>query len=69
MILKGKTHKGRSRVKELGKFWDTVTTAERVMFSVEVGPWLLVRPRFVPGPRHDRWVHPKHDRDFEVCEE
>ena len=65
MILKGKTQKGKNRVRELGNQWALVRTTDRVQFSSEPGPWWLVKP--INGFEKDsRWIRNTHDKDFEV---
>ena len=65
MILKGKTQKGKNRVRELGSQWTLMRSADRVMFSQEPGPWWLVKP--INGFETDsRWIRNTKDKDFEV---
>ena len=63
--LKGKTLKGKNRIRELGADWFIVRETEKVLFSQFVGPWWLVQP--VDGSTvQARWVHAVNDVDFEV---
>lgn len=68
--LKGKSLKGKNRVKEHGEIWELISRRDRVLFSSEAGPWLLVTPISVEPilepKRADRWVKEKDDPDFEV---
>ena len=65
MILKGKTQKGKNRVRELGSQWTLVRSTDSVAFSQESGPWWLVKP--VNGfERDSRWIRNTKDKDFEV---
>lgn len=62
--LKGKTQKGKNRVRELGNEWELVERRDSVLFSQEKGPWLLVVP--VSNPEKPRWIHENNDVDFEI---
>lgn len=64
MILKGKTLKGKNRIRELGSEWELVTTANNVLFESRPGPWLCVCPK--GNPSQGRWVHATHDDNFEI---
>lgn len=66
MILKGKTLKGKNRIRELGAEWDIVTTANTVLFDARPGPWLAIAPR--SNPDAWRWIHAHHDDNFEIVE-
>ena len=69
MILKGKTQKGKTRVREHGEIWGIISEKDRVNFSSEDGPWLLICPvpeMSIREPRNLRWVHKWHDDDFKV---
>lgn len=65
MLLKGKTQKGKNRIRELGSRWTLLRTEPSVLFSSEPGPWWLVAPAGGPEEK-SRWVHPERDRDFQV---
>jgi hypothetical protein len=66
MKLKGKTLKGKNRIRELGEDWDLVTTANSVLFDARPGPWLAVAPR--SKPNEWRWIHSRHDDNFEIVD-
>jgi len=63
--LKGKTQKGKNRVREHGTQWVICRMQDRVAFSNKLGPWWLIKP--VNGFEKDsRWICNTHDDDFEV---
>lgn len=66
MILKGKTQKGKNRVRELGESWIVIAEQDQVQFSRERGPWFLIRPILSNLGDKDRWIHSKYDVDFEI---
>lgn len=65
--LTGKSLKGKNRVRENGETWELVEKRQKVLFSTEDGPWLLLSS--IANPSHSRWVHEHHDTDFVVLEE
>ena len=65
MVLKGKTMKGKNRIRELGADWTLLREEPSVLFSSEPGPWWLVEPVKGPSDR-SRWIHASRDPDFEV---
>ena len=66
MILKGKTQKGKNRIRENGAEWVLLREADSVLFNHEVGPWFFIRPINRFDSDKDRWIHSKHDIDFEI---
>ena len=64
MILRGKTQKGKNRVRELGEHWLVCAQRDSVLFDSRPGPWLLVMP--AGNPEKSRWIHATHDNDFEI---
>jgi hypothetical protein len=64
MILKGKTLKGKNRIREHGSEWDTLTSSPSVLFDARPGPWLFVAP--IGKPFDARWIHALHDDNFEI---
>lgn len=65
LILKGKSLKGKNRVRELGPIWKIVEIRDNVAFSTEHGPWALIVP--ANGDKEkSRWVNMKNDKDFEI---
>jgi len=65
MILKGKTQKGKNRIRELGEEWILIREADSVLFNHERGPWFFIRPAS-GKPDKERWIHSKHDVNFEI---
>ena len=66
--LKGKSQKGKNRVREQGELWSVFAETDRVLFSAgKVGPWLFIAPA---GKNQDdkssRWIHATNDLDFDV---
>jgi hypothetical protein len=67
VILKGKTQKGKNRIRELGSEWILLREMDRVLFNPEVGPWFFVRPANRKDGEKDRWIHASRDVDFEIA--
>ncbi|CAB4196642.1 hypothetical protein UFOVP1290_162 [uncultured Caudovirales phage] len=63
MKLRGRTNKGKNRIRELGEDWILVKESETVSFSSERG-WLMIQP--ISNPDKGRWILSKNDPDFEV---
>ncbi len=66
--LKGKTQKGKNRVREHGEMWVVFAECETVLFAPsKKGPWLFLSPL---GKNQDdkasRWVKSTDDVDFDV---
>jgi len=66
--LKGKTQKGKNRVRENGETWTVFAETDRVLFAPNnVGPWLFISP---DGKNQDdktsRWINGLNDVDFEI---
>lgn len=59
-----KTAKGKQRIKAHGDTGEVLRITDKVAFSTERGPWLLV----AAGDPTSRWVHKSRDKDFEVVE-
>ena len=66
MILKGKSLKGKNRIREHGEFWFIEFEADTVLFDPRPGPWALVIPGSWANREHSRWIHLKADKDFIV---
>lgn len=66
--LKGKTQKGKNRVREQGSTWMVLFIRDSVLFSSLPGPWLMVAS-LSSSKAHIRWVHIKNDVDFEIEED
>lgn len=63
--LRSRSHKGKSRIQEHGKFWKVIRTQSTVGFSSERGGWLLVTP-LESNNGYTRWVNIITDKDFVV---
>jgi hypothetical protein len=66
ITLKGKSLKGKNRVREQGDQW-IVNKADRPL--VNNSTLLLIRPIVDKDNDHDprlRWVFPANDKDFEI---
>ena len=63
VTLKGKTAKGKQRIKRDGDTWTIEKRSDKVFFSGEKGPWLLITNG---DPDRSRWVHMFNDQNFEV---
>ena len=66
--LKGKTQKGKNRVREHGEMWTVLAETETVLFAPSSkGPWLFAAP---VGKNQDdkasRWIHGLNDLNFDV---
>lgn len=70
--LKGKTQKGKNRIREWGETWKVTAKNESVLFSNERGPWASVIPIDIPTENQKspvmglRWINLRSDEDFEV---
>lgn len=66
VILKGKTQKGKNRVRENGSIW-VITKIHKGMtgFSNKTSIWLQLMPEKT-GDAGIRWVDSKDDKDFDV---
>lgn len=68
MILRGKTLKGKNRIRELGEVWFLDRKQDSVLFSSRPGPWGFVFPKDHDRVQHSRWIHLESDLDFEIVE-
>lgn len=68
ITLKGKSGKGKNRVRELGDEWEIVEISDGVLFSDVPGPWYKVSPSSRSDDDKDRWIHSKNDEHFIVKE-
>lgn len=72
MKLRGKTKKGRERIKRDGADgWFLIRTVDHVLFTTEKGPWLFISkgcPRCAGTDNTSRWIHETRDPDFEIVE-
>lgn len=62
VTLTPKTKKGRERIKAHGDTGMVVQVSNKVAFSPESGPWLLIEA----ADPCSRWVHQNRDQDFTV---
>jgi len=70
------TKRAKQIVKQHGERWEVVEVRDKVLFSTEVGPWMLVTPITEPrihtsvrDTREDtasRWIHALFDTNFKV---
>ena len=79
VFLEAKTRKARNRLAELRQKlgqqtnpgWKVMQVADRVSFSGDSGPWLLLTPSAMAQDASapaTRWVHAQRDADFTVCQ-
>ena len=61
ITVRGKSQKGKNRIREHGETWRIVERQEKVKFSSETGPWLLLES--LDG-KCLRWMHETNDKDF-----
>lgn len=61
--LEGKTRSGKNKIINHGSEWEVVQTKERVLFSPNAGPWLLLTSK---DTGNVRWIHAKEDPDFQI---
>jgi len=66
MLVQGKTLKGKNRIRENGREWDLVRTADTVLFAQRPGPWGLIQPKNDPHGEKSRWIHLIDDQDFDI---
>ena len=68
LTLSGITQRGKNRVREIGKEtrWTVIRSADKVGFSTDVGPWLLIKPTADTNSDRMRWVHKLRDKDFNI---
>ncbi len=63
MILRGKTQKGKNRIRELGDEWFIIR--ESGFVGCAEGAWLL-QPASTTDEEKSRWILKKNDPDFEI---
>ena len=67
--LKGKTSKGKNRVREHGTCWVITRITAKVLFSDDRGPWALVEPEASQHPNAEhagRWINLSQDSNFSI---
>lgn len=65
--LKGKTMKGKNRIREHGDTWTVLAETDKVLFNPAKGDWLFIAP--VGKDQNDkssRWIKSVNDLDFDV---
>lgn len=64
ITLRGRSLKGKNRIRELGTEWDILSICEEDFAFKKKGD-LRIAP--VLEDDHDaRWIHPTQDKDFEI---
>lgn len=68
--LKGKSQKGKNRIREHGDRWTVLAETSSVLFSPEKpGPWIFI---CVGGgnqnDKSSRWIHALNDEDFIILD-
>lgn len=67
--LKGKSQKGKNRIREQGETWFVFAETNKVLFNPSVGPWLFVSPEgMTQNHKASRWVHGLTDVDFDIIQ-
>jgi hypothetical protein len=67
LIIKGKTLKGKNKIKEAGTDkWVVIDESETVQFSSEKN-WIHIQPNAKPK-KLSRWIQLNNDKNFEVKE-
>lgn len=64
ITLKGKSGKGKNRIRELGDEWVITNISDGVLFSDIPGPWYRIHPLSRIDDDKDRWIHYKNDEHF-----
>jgi hypothetical protein len=65
MILKGRSTKGKERIRRFGNQWRKLEEVDTVLFSSQPGPWWFVEPVIDPE-QGSRWIRSFDDPDFVV---
>ena len=67
--LKGKSQKGKNRVREQGETWCVFAETDKVLFNPLPGLWLFVSPEGKDqNHKASRWVHGLTDVDFDIIQ-
>jgi hypothetical protein len=69
LVLRGKSRRGKTRIKAHGERWMVRLVQADVAFSDDAGPWVMLQP--LDSDRTEvarRWVNLRADRDFEIVE-
>ena len=68
LIIKGKTLKGKNKIKEAGtNEWVVIDESETVLFSTEKN-WIHILPNG-KAKKLSRWIQRNNDKNFEVKKE
>jgi len=67
ITLKGKSLKGKNRVREKGELWRVLAISPGTEY-IQRGMWFIESANKGPDnkPLDWRWIHPTADNDFEV---
>jgi hypothetical protein len=67
LVLRGKSQKGKNRIRELGNLWVVDRITESVRFpTTGTGPFLMIHPVDGDFDKHARWVATRNDPDFQI---
>ena len=62
-----KTHKAKNKIREAGTDqFEILREVDKVLFSDETGPWLLIAPVGDTEAKKSRWVHKTNDLNFSI---
>lgn len=70
--IRGKSNKGKQKIKHFGELWVVVGIADKVQFTHVRGPWINVRSTKEIDDNGEsinvdfRWIHATDDKDFEI---
>ena len=66
--LKGKTMKGKNRIREHGEQWNVLAETDTVLFAPSShGPFLFIAPPSKDqNDKASRWIKSVNDLDFEI---
>lgn len=66
--LKGKSQKGKNRVRDHGELWTVLAETDRVLFAPNTsGPWIFIAPIGLgQDDKASRWIRANDDADFVV---
>lgn len=65
--LKGKTQRGKNRVREHSSEWIVLAETEKVLFNPAKGNWLFIAPVGKDqSDKSSRWIRAMDDPDFEI---
>ena len=65
--LKGKTMKGKNRIRENSDLWVVLAETDKVLFNPASGNWLFIAPEGKDQQhKSSRWISAVNDPDFEI---